>query len=114
MGGGMLLIGSSDSFLLFWTGFCIYAIGIMLVEPTSYEYTAEMAPPQFSASYFGFSLLAMAVGGGISQGAGGWMFEHMPQGNWLIGAMAGISSALCIQLLQSRKRKVFQWKELGQ
>ncbi|MBS4193113.1 MFS transporter [Bacillus sp. FJAT-49705] len=105
MGAGMLLIGISTSILLFWAGFCIYALGIMLVEPTSYEYTAEIAPPQFSASYFGFALLAMAVGGGISQGAGGWMYEHMPQVNWLIGALAGISSALCIHVLQGWNKR---------
>lgn len=105
MGAGILLVGLSDAFLLFWIGFCTYAIGIMLVEPTSYEYTADIAPPQFSASYFGFSLLAMAIGGGISQGAGGWLFEHMPQLNWMIGALAGIFSALCIHILQWRRSK---------
>ncbi|WP_336822201.1 MFS transporter [Sporosarcina sp. USHLN248] len=105
MGMGILLLGSSTNVLLFWTGFCMFAIGIMLVEPTSYEYTAEIAPPQFSASYFGVALMAMAVGGGISQGAGGWMYEHMPNINWGISAALGISSAFCIHLLQGWTRK---------
>ncbi|WP_313799555.1 MFS transporter [Cytobacillus sp.] len=113
MGAGILLVGLSDNFLLFWIGFCTYAVGIMLVEPTSYEYTADIAPPQFSASYFGFSLLAMAVGGGVSQGAGGWMFEHMPQVNWMIGALAGICSALCIQVLQWRSSKHISLNEVS-
>ncbi|MBB2483541.1 MFS transporter [Bacillus sp. APMAM] len=102
MGTGMLLIGMSDSLLNFWGGFCIYALGIMLVEPTSYEYTSEIAPPAFSASYFGFSLLAMAIGWSISQGAGGWMFEHMPHVNWFIGTLAGFISAVGIHWLQRK------------
>ncbi|WP_180953656.1 MDR family MFS transporter [Bacillus sp. T33-2] len=105
MAAGMLLIGMSDSFLIFWGGFCTYAVGIMLVEPTSYEYTSELAPPQFSASYFGFSLLAMAIGGGISQGVGGWIFEHMPQMNWIIGTCAGVFSAFGIHWLQCMTTK---------
>jgi MFS transporter, DHA1 family, multidrug resistance protein len=113
MGAGILVIGISTGSLLFWIGFCAYAVGIMLVEPTSYEYTAAIAPPQFSASYFGFSLLAMAIGGSISQGAGGWMFENMPQVNWMIGALAGICSALCIHMLQWRKSKHISLKEIS-
>ncbi|MFD2442488.1 MDR family MFS transporter [Bacillus sp. CGMCC 1.16607] len=112
MGVGILLFGMTDNFILFWIGFTTFAVGIMLVEPTSYEYTAEIAPPEFSASYFGFALLAMAIGGGISQGAGGWLFEHMPQVNWLIGALAGIISALCIQVLQWKTNRLHSLKGL--
>ncbi|WP_170289627.1 MDR family MFS transporter [Cytobacillus depressus] len=111
MGTGILLIGMSDSFLIFWGGFCAYAVGIMLVEPTSYEYTSEIAPPQFSASYFGFSLLAMAIGGSLSQGAGGWMYEHMPHVNWIICTLAGLISAIGIQWLQWILRKNIQFRE---
>jgi MFS transporter, DHA1 family, multidrug resistance protein len=112
MGTGMLLLGMTDNVFLFWSGFCIFAIGIMLVEPTSYEYTAEIAPPQFSASYFGFSLLAMAIGGGISQGVGGWIFDHTPNVNWFICILASLISVLGIQALQWRMRKKFNLKEV--
>ncbi|MBY0121644.1 MFS transporter [Bacillus sp. S/N-304-OC-R1] len=111
MGAGMLLIGLSDSLLIFWGGFCIYAVGIMLVEPTSYEYTSEIAPPQFSASYFGFSLIAMAIGGSLSQGAGGWLFEHMPDVNWIICTIAGFISAIGIQWLQWMIKRHLQFEE---
>lgn len=104
MGSGMFFIGLSEQGYIFWIGFCTYAIGIMLVEPISYEYTAKVAPPQFSGSYFGFALLAMAIGGGISQGAGGWIYEHFPQFNWILGAAVGLMAALGLQLLQWRMK----------
>ncbi|WP_368652853.1 MDR family MFS transporter [Ornithinibacillus sp. 4-3] len=102
---GMLIVGFSSSFIPFWSGFVLFAIGIMLVEPTSYEYTSEVAPPQFSGSYFGFALMAMAVGGGISQGAGGWIYDHLPELNWILCLVIGLLASFGIHHLQGKNRK---------
>jgi len=53
----------------------IYSLGRMIVEPMAYIITAQYATDATMASYFGFSSLALAVGGVCGNLLGGWLFD---------------------------------------
>lgn len=60
----------------------IYSLGRLMVEPMTYTITLQYATPDTMASYFGFSSLALAVGGVIGNSAGGWLFDLGNNNGW--------------------------------
>jgi DHA1 family multidrug resistance protein-like MFS transporter len=98
MGIGLVLLGTAYHMTIFLLGFMIFTLGIMIVEPSNYELTSRLAKPEMTATYFGFSSLAMAFGGGMSQGLGGLLLQTgkkigFPSMLWWI---AGITAVFCI------------------
>ncbi len=72
----------------------VFALGAMLIQPVQQEITAEMAEPRSLGSYFGFSALALAFGGGLGNFAGGWLYDlarewTLPALPWLVFGAAG-------------------------
>ena len=87
---------------------CIFffALGTVLVTPNAQTVAATMADPKARGAYFGFNSLALAIGGGIGQIAGGTMVDlalvwHFPPLPWLVSAFVGTAAA--IGLLQFYK-----------
>jgi DHA1 family multidrug resistance protein-like MFS transporter len=53
----------------------LFSVGALLASPTQQTVAAELADPSALGSYFGVGMLALAVGGGIGNLAGGWLYE---------------------------------------
>lgn len=80
---------------------CIFffALGTVLVTPNAQTVAATMANPQARGAYFGLNSLALAIGGGIGQIAGGTMVDlalvwHFPPLPWLVSAFVGTAAAI--------------------
>lgn len=82
LGSGLLVIGVSGSLTGLVAGLAVFACGIIIVEPTNFDITARLARKEMNATYFGFASIAMAVGGGMSQVMGGWLFQQGPFPTW--------------------------------
>lgn len=82
LGSGLLVIGVSGSLIGLVAGLAVFACGIIIVEPTNFDITARLAKKEMNATYFGFASIAMAVGGGMSQVMGGWLFQQGPFPTW--------------------------------
>ncbi|KIL38357.1 hypothetical protein SD70_26915 [Gordoniibacillus kamchatkensis] len=97
MGTGLLVLGSAAHVTVFVCGIALFAIGLMTIEPASFDVTSRLANPEMTATYFGFYYLAMAIGGGISQGTGGLLMQvgssiGLPGLIWWIGAFVALLS----------------------
>jgi MFS transporter, DHA1 family, multidrug resistance protein len=86
MGLGLITLGTAPTITRFVVGVIVFAFGMMTVEPASFDITARLANPNMTATYFGFYYLAMAIGGGLSQGTGGLLLQ--------IGKDVGLPSLL--------------------
>lgn len=80
----------------------IFSLGAMLVQPVQQTVTAEMADPRAFGSYFGFSALALAFGGGLGNYMGGWLYDlaarwQWPMLPWLV--FCGVGLAVVVGLL---------------
>jgi DHA1 family multidrug resistance protein-like MFS transporter len=109
MACGMVVLGTSDQLVVFGIGFVLFALGMMIVEPTALEMTAKLAKPEVTASYFGFSLLALAIGGGIGQGVGGYLMDTgakigLPSMIWWVASFVGVLAMIGMGLLEKSKR----------
>jgi DHA1 family multidrug resistance protein-like MFS transporter len=73
LGLGSIAFAGSLAFLIGCV--IIYSLGRLMVEPMTYTTTAQFATDDTMASYFGFSSLALALGGIVGNMAGGWLFD---------------------------------------
>ncbi len=95
LGTGLLLLGNAGHVAVFVAGIALFTIGMMTIEPASFDLTARLARPDMTATYFGFYYLAMAIGGGISQGTGGLLIQigsssGLPGLIWWISALVSL------------------------
>lgn len=93
--------------------FCIFffALGTVLVTPNAQTIAATMANPKARGAYFGVNSLALAIGGGIGQIAGGSMVDlaviwQMPALPWLVSAIVGTSAALGLVYFYRGNRRI--------
>ena len=82
----------------------VFSLGALLVQPVQQSVTAAMADPRALGSYFGFSALALAFGGGLGNFMGGWLYDAAaawgrPEIPWLIFAGVGAMVASGLVLL---------------
>ena len=75
-GLGLFFISFVSTYLLLIGCVVIYALGRLVVEPTTALLVSEYATDQTLASYFGFSSLALGIGGAFGNFAGGWLFDY--------------------------------------
>jgi len=95
LGTGLLVLGNAGHVAVFVAGISLFAVGMMVIEPSSFDLTSRLARPDMTATYFGFYYLAMAIGGGISQGTGGLLMQvgsssGLPGLIWWIGALVAL------------------------
>ena len=82
LGVGSLTVGLSGSLVGIIIGLVLFGYGIIIVEPVQYDLTSRLANDELLATYFGFASLAIAIGGGVSQSVGGWLFQQGPSLVW--------------------------------
>lgn len=107
MAAGLIVLGTTDSLAVFILGFILFACGEMIVEPANNEVISKLAKREVTATYFGFASLALAVGGGLSQGAGGYLVQSgqelgMPSLVWWVSAGIGLVAMLSLARLEKR------------
>jgi DHA1 family multidrug resistance protein-like MFS transporter len=76
-----------------------FALGTVLVLPTTQTVAATMASPRARGAYFGFNSLAVAIGGGLGQLMGGTLVDmaaslHFPALPWFVSAVVGLITAV--------------------
>ncbi|MFN8475618.1 MAG: MFS transporter [Anaerolineae bacterium] len=88
--------------LLFAVPLVVYTLGDLLVQPTIAAITGDMARPEALGSYFGFSALGLAIGGGLGNALGGVLFDQsvalgMPAVPWIAFALVAGSLAIAFR-----------------
>lgn len=104
MAAGIGAVGLAGNFTLLLACVACFAFGALLTRPTQQTLTAALADPQALGTYLGVSSLALAVGGGLGNGVGGWLIDladahAMPLLPWLVFAAVGLASATGLLLL---------------
>lgn len=88
-----------------------FALGTVLVMPTTQTVAATMASPRARGAYFGFNSLAVAVGGGLGQLTGGTLVDlalalEFPALPWLVSAVVGIVTAVGLSSFYRHNRQM--------
>ncbi len=96
-GLGLIAIAHNLGMLLMFVA--VFALGALLVHPTLQTVTSQMAHHNALGSYFGFSALALAFGGGVGNYVGGWLYDTAarigwPPLPWLVFGGLGLSVAV--------------------
>jgi MFS transporter, DHA1 family, multidrug resistance protein len=103
---GFGAIALTDDLPLLLVCVAVFSLGGVLAAPSQQNLTARLANPNALGSYFGVSGLSLAVGGGIGNYVGGWLYglgvDWLP---WLVFALAGTSSVLGLLVWRSRYRQ---------
>jgi DHA1 family multidrug resistance protein-like MFS transporter len=99
---------ASTSWQLYQSIF-FFALGTVLVMPNAQTVAATMANPAARGAYFGVNSLALAIGGGIGQIAGGTAVDlantlNIPALPWMISAAAGLIAAAGLLHFYSHNR----------
>lgn len=71
----LLLIGSWNIAWIMVTGILMFSIGEMLSSPKSSEFLGNIAPPQKTAMYLGFTQLPIGFGWTIEGMLGPWLYD---------------------------------------
>jgi DHA1 family multidrug resistance protein-like MFS transporter len=85
----------------------IFTLGTLLATPTQQSITANLADPRALGSYFGISSLALAIGGGLGNVAGGLLTDFarrvsQPALPWLTYALIGFVCSVGLIMLATR------------
>ncbi|MGQ9549592.1 MAG: MFS transporter [Roseiflexus sp.] len=102
LGLGSVALAGTIGLLL--ASVALFSFGALLAAPGQQTVAAELANPAALGSYFGVSALALALGGGIGNFAGGLLYTmgyHIgaPALPWLVCLAVGIGSAIGLMLL---------------
>ncbi|MFQ3631979.1 MFS transporter [Roseiflexus sp.] len=105
LGLGSVAFASAIGTLL--ASVALFSLGALLAAPGQQTVAADLANPTALGSYFGVSALALALGGGIGNYAGGALFSfgrdiNMPALPWLVCMAVGIGSAAGLAILDRR------------
>lgn len=102
--GGVALASSVPALLL-----CValFSAGVLLTQPSQQMVAAGLANPASFGSYFGVNALALALGGGLGNYAGGLLYglglhAHAPALPWAVFCGVGAGAALGMALLYRR------------
>lgn len=87
-----------------------FSLGSVLVVPNAQTVAATMANPVARGAYFGVNSLALAIGGGIGQVAGGTMVDvaaaqNWPALPWVVSATVGTAAAMGLWQFYRRYRE---------
>lgn len=105
LGLGSVAFASTIGALL--ASVALFSLGALLAAPGQQTVAADLANPAALGSYFGVSALALALGGGIGNYAGGALYSFgydigMPALPWLVCMAVGIGSAAGLAALDRR------------
>jgi DHA1 family multidrug resistance protein-like MFS transporter len=97
-------VALAHEFYSFMACAMIFTFGVLLTRPTQQTIIAQLADKRALGSYMGFGYLALAIGGGIGNGFGGWLLDVAKSNQlnalpWLVFAVVGVVSAIGIYRL---------------
>lgn len=95
---GLLGIGFAPGLPFMLAAVFLFASGTTLVRPSEQTVTAGLANPAALGSYFGVAALSIAVGGGLGNVAGGFLYDrgrelNHPELPWVACALVGFATA---------------------
>lgn len=107
MGAGLGLVAAADGTPALLGCVALFSAGGLLAAPNQQAVTARLANPAALGSYFGVGALAVAVGGGGGNYAGGVLLDAsraagLPALPWLVFASVGFATALGLRALDAR------------
>ncbi|ABU56865.1 MFS transporter [Roseiflexus castenholzii] len=102
--GSVVFAGAIGALLV---SVALFSFGALLAAPGQQTVAADLANPAALGSYFGVSALALALGGGIGNYAGGALYSlghdiNFPALPWLVCLGVGIGSAAGLAALDRR------------
>ncbi|WP_293875049.1 MULTISPECIES: MFS transporter [unclassified Sphingomonas] len=108
MAVGMLVIAFVGSFPTFLAAVAVFSLGTLLTRPTQQAITAGLADRNALGTFLGFNSLALAIGGGMGNFLGGWMFDTAgrmatPMLPWLVFAIVALFTSLALRALLGRR-----------
>lgn len=98
--GGLAFVGDASALL---GCVALVAVGTVLAYPSQQAVAADLADPKALGSYLGVNALALAVGGGLGNVAGGWLYDvgdrlGVPALPWLAIGGVGMATAAGLAL----------------
>lgn len=102
-----------DNVWQLYTSMFFYSLGTVLVVPNAQTVAANMTNPAARGAYFGVNSLALAIGGGIGQIAGGSMVDlasemQLPALPWVVSATVGVAAAVGLVYFYRHNRESVQ------
>lgn len=102
IGLGLLLVGFAQDTRGVLIAAAVFAIGAVMARPGQETVLANLARPQARGTYFGFSALALAVGGGLGNFLGGVIYDAGGDGAsplpWIVFASVALITAILLWL----------------
>lgn len=95
---GVLAIGLAPTVPALLGAVFLFSAGTTLVRPNEQTVAARLADPSALGSYFGVAALSVAIGGGLGNVAGGYLYDlgqavALPALPWLVCALIGFATA---------------------
>jgi DHA1 family multidrug resistance protein-like MFS transporter len=109
MACGLGAIALVQSTPLLLAAVALYVCGSLLAMPSQQTASAELANPMALGAYFGVGALSLAVGGGIGNLAGGYLYDlgqslEWPALPWIIFWIIGLATGLGLFWLHHRRQ----------
>lgn len=104
-GLGLGLTAGASAIVTLVAGVTLFSLASLLINPMINWVTAELAPKGQLGAYFGFGALAVAIGGGAGQVAGGMLYDlaaRLHQPLVLAGTLALVGLVSAAGLLRLR------------
>ena len=100
---GLLAIGFAPGVPALLAAVVLFSLGTTLVRPNEQTVAASLADRRALGSYFGVAALSIAIGGGLGNVAGGYLYDlgqglGWPALPWVVCALVGFASAAGLRL----------------
>ncbi|MFC0273641.1 MFS transporter [Metabacillus herbersteinensis] len=118
IGLSFVILGYSEQMLPLIIALISIAFGSMVLFPFFQDYVADIAPKESLATYFGFSNMAMAVGGSLGNLLGGVLYDlfieiSKPQWFWLLLSIISILPIIGVTRLNHISSKSISKKRIS-
>jgi DHA1 family multidrug resistance protein-like MFS transporter len=118
IGLSFMILGFSEQIFSVVIALISIAFGSMVLLPFFQDYVAYIAPKESLAAYFGFSNMAMAVGGSLGNLLGGVLYDlfieiSKPQWFWLLLSIICILPILGVTRLKRSSSKTITQKRIS-
>ena len=110
MAAGLATVGLVPAIGPLLAGVAIFAVGSVLAQPSLQTVTASLANPAAMGAFFGVGMYALAVGGGLGNVLGGYLYGvgqrlDLPALPWLVFAAVGFATAAGFWALDAARQR---------
>ena len=111
MAAGLATVGVAPAIGPLLGGVAIFSAGSVLAQPSLQTVTASLANPAALGAFFGVGMYALAVGGGVGNVLGGYLYGlgqrlDLPALPWLVFAAVGFVTAAGFWALDAARQRV--------